>query len=181
MLALVFVPSGCNYSCHSTKRSQVDPQEYIRASECLMVFSRYVRSRLNIHSKVTAGVNFSVSGYLSLYVTPVMDWRTVQAVTQPSPSDYWDSPQLSLSCWMNGWMNMYLFYSMQFLFTHFYLFSKENCWAANAAITNLFTPTKAKRISFQPHTQISPNFLIPAPWQQTSAISQTVYSGAGMC
>ena len=46
--------------------------------------------RLIGDSKLPVGVNVSVSGCLSLYVGPVIDWRPVQGVPRLSPNASWD-------------------------------------------------------------------------------------------
>ena len=42
--------------------------------------------RLIVHSKLTVGVNVSVDGCLSLYVSPAMNWLLVQDVPRLHPN-----------------------------------------------------------------------------------------------
>lgn len=64
------------------------------------------------HSKLTGGVNVSVHGCLSLYVSLAMSWRPVQG----GPRGSWDWLQLlqySIGRWMDVILWFWLYYEMQ--------------------------------------------------------------------
>ncbi len=60
--------------------------------------------RLIGDSKLPVGVNVSVSACLSLYVSPVIDWRPVQGVPCLSPNDSWDRLQHPVLRIIDGWI-----------------------------------------------------------------------------
>ena len=71
----------------STVASQQDGHEFATqlrqglSVQSLHVLPRDMPVRLIGHSKFPVGVNVKVNGCLSLYVSPVTNWRLVQGVT----------------------------------------------------------------------------------------------------